>query len=352
MPEWARLSESDQFREDELATCSLVEDSPEAALWLRAAMEGQATAAIFGHIVGSVVWSDAKNSHGDLILPIDPQDLVEKINARRFPLLHEHDPGRPIGRVLGAEQFKTSDGQTFVAAVLGYYDATVLNRFETLGLDPSASMPPPQTLPPLPDDFRIVLATDPKEVDRSWVASIVRDTPVAVEPAQLSHNSAEAAQQLITLGVLFTVLVWNPLVKAFAEEAGKDLYKLAREGLRTLIGRIGECGNPIIEIQSSHQGCAVSFMLRGKDVARHYKAYDALPNAALRAQHLVETMVASGLNPARLMYEFQADSDLWAPSFAELGDGRLVSDNLTLIAVENLPTSLSLGLVVSSEEED
>ena len=331
---------------------SLIERSPEARAWVDAAIAAQEGGKAYSRIAGSVVWSDARDSSGKVLLPIDPSDLVAKINVEPFPLLREHDPGRPIGKVLGAETFKTTDGQTFVAAILGFYDATVLHSFQALGLDPDISSPPPSELPPLPDNFRLLLAADPKEVESSWLELIARDAHVPIEIQERSHNSAEAAQQLVLIGVTFTVLVWNPFVKAFAEEAGKDAYKIARDGLKALIGRVGDLANPIVEIQSYQQGCTVSFMLRGKNVAQHYKAHALLQDAALRAHHLIATMLASNLRPTRLVYEFRLEDDLWAPSFVELEDGRLVSDTLILVAAETLPTGLSLGLTVESRPDE
>jgi hypothetical protein len=50
------------------------------------------------------------------------------------------------------------------------------------------------------------------------------------------------------------------------------------------------------------------------------------------------------LAPKLLVYEFHLQNDKWFPSYAELCDGRLVTDNNTLIAIEQLPSSVSLGV--------
>lgn len=325
---------------------NLIDDSPEAEAWLDAAIAGHSDKGVFSHISGSVVWSDSRGEGENVILPFDPTEIVAGINERPLPLQRDHDPGRPIGKVLEAAQFKTLDGRAFVAAVLGFYDPTVLKGFRALGIDIAETAATPDSLPPLPADFRIIVEADPKEVSVSATADLVSDLGVPVEVGRRSHNSAEAAQQLVAIGVTFTVLVWNPLVKTFAEEAGKDVYKLARTALKTLLERTGVLDNPLVEIQSHQSGCAVSFIIRGKGTDRHRKANASLSDAALRSRRLIDNLLAAGLEPSRLVYEFGHDDEVWVPSFAELADGRLVSDNLSLIAVENLPTGLSLGLTV------
>lgn len=45
-----------------------------------------------------------------------------------------------------------------------------------------------------------------------------------------------------------------------------------------------------------------------------------------------------------MVYEFDKEATLWAPSFVLLNDDSIITDNLALIAIENLPNGLSLGL--------
>jgi hypothetical protein len=61
-------------------------------------------------------------------------------------------------------------------------------------------------------------------------------------------------------------------------------------------------------------------------------------------------MKREALAPKLIVYEFHSEDDLWFPSYAELHDGRLVTDNNLLIAVERLPTGLSLGLTRSKDK--
>ncbi len=56
-------------------------------------------------------------------------------------------------------------------------------------------------------------------------------------------------------------------------------------------------------------------------------------------------MKAAEIPPRHLLYEFHREHDIWFPSFAELHDGRLVTENNVLIAFEQLPTGLSIGLM-------
>jgi hypothetical protein len=117
-----------------------------------------------------------------------------------------------------------------------------------------------------------------------------------------------------------------------------------RTWFRHLFNKIAELRDPILEIQAHHDDCYVSFILRGKEVQRHYAAHDALPIAAAQAQYLITNMKCRGLAPKRLVYEYHRQDDKWFPSYAELCDGRLVTDNALLIAIEQLPSALSLGL--------
>ena len=90
-------------------------------------------------------------------------------------------------------------------------------------------------------------------------------------------------------------------------------------------------------------------MVRGTDVKHHYAALEAFPGAAASAARLVARLKEAGVAPKLVTYQFQKEDQRWFPSFAELEDGRLVTDNKALIAVEKLPSSLSLGLTMSDE---
>ena len=145
-------------------------------------------------------------------------------------------------------------------------------------------------------------------------------------------------------------LVWNPYVTAIATEAGKATYAGINRWLRTLFDKVAERRNPILEIQSHHGGCQISFIIRGTDIKRHYTAHDALPAAAAQAAYLVGNMKDRGLPPKLVVYEFDPQHDKWAPSYAELHDGRLMTDNIALIAVEQLPSGVSLGIGRSKDK--
>lgn len=330
---------------------SLIDASPEAQTWLAREIDAQGKRGVHTELCSAVIWSDARDANGQVIAPFDPVKIAEAINAASLPLQHDHDPGRPIGKVLSAAHFQAEDGTWFVAAVLGYFGQETLVSFETLGIDLTEAEASPTTLPSLPDDFRIVVEADLKEVDAASLTELVAGLEAPVELKRRSHNSADIAQQLVAISVVFSLLVWNPFVKTFAQEAGKDAYKLAREALKNLIERAGHLEKPLVEIQSHQSGCTVSFLIRGKGIGLHSKANAALPGAALQASRLIENVLGSGAQPIRLVYEFVRESEIWAPSFVELADGRLVSDTLNLMAIENLPKGLSLGVTVRDVAE-
>jgi hypothetical protein len=119
--------------------------------------------------------------------------------------------------------------------------------------------------------------------------------------------------------------------------------------VKKLLNTLSERRNPILEIQSNHNGCYISFMFGGTDVKRHYMAHDAQPAAAAQAVSLIENLLRANAAPKFLVYELHSEHDVWFPSFAELHDGRFTTDNNLLIAAEKVPTGLSLGIGLGRE---
>lgn len=320
----------------------LLDENPEAAAWVDRTKAALSRSGAFGQLRGGVVWSDATGADGQLLVPGDPEEIAAEINADGFPLLKEHDPGFPIGKLLAAQVFTGGSGKRFVAAVLGYYEGARLS-FRDLGLSPTGPVFSPTRLPALPDDCWINFATDPREVAAAWVEDAIRSAPLPIKEAELSHNAADVEAELIRVGVLFLGLVWVPFVTAIASEVGRDAYSKLHSWLRGLVHRLSKLRNPILEIQSHHNECYVSFLIRGKNMKRNCLAFDALPAAAAQAQYLIRNMKNAGLAPKSVVYEFHHQDDVWFPSYAELHDGQLVTDNQALIARERLPLGLSLG---------
>ena len=149
--------------------------------------------------------------------------------------------------------------------------------------------------------------------------------------------------------MLFVALVFKPFVTTVATEAGKDFYANMSRWVRSLLFKLSKLRKPILELQSSYDGCQVSFMFRGTDVKRHYAAHEMLPDAAAQAGQLVKNIKRAGYEPKLIFYEFHPQDCKWFPSYAELNDGRFVTDNSLLISVEQLPTGLSLGISVGDE---
>jgi hypothetical protein len=117
-----------------------------------------------------------------------------------------------------------------------------------------------------------------------------------------------------------------------------------KSSLNRLVEKVAELDDPILEIQSHHDGCQISFLLRGRDIKSHYEAMESLARAGTQAEHLVAGIRRQG-NPALvLVYEYDRESKKWYPSYAELADGTLVTDNQKLIVEQELPRGMSLGL--------
>jgi hypothetical protein len=96
-----------------------------------------------------------------------------------------------------------------------------------------------------------------------------------VELAESSHNAADSLSELIRMGLPYILLVWNPFVTAFASEAGKDTYVSMRRWMRALLNKLAERRAPILEIQSHHSDCYISFLFRGTGVKRLYAAHES-----------------------------------------------------------------------------
>ncbi|MQU27016.1 hypothetical protein GHO29_11020 [Pseudomonas helleri] len=323
----------------------LISKAPLAREWLESTISHYSTG-IFGRLAPAVIWSDQRGDDGDLLVLAEPTELVTGINAAPYILLQGHDPGRPIGRVLESASFKTDEGNAFVVAVLGYYAGGDVLGFRKLGLETESLVASPAELPLLADSTRIQLATDPREVDEEWLDQITTDSPLKIECINLSHNAQEFVQELIRVGLPYVLVVWNPLVTAIASEAGKAVYAASHAWLRRLLGRLADRHNPILDIQAFQNDCQVSFLFRGKDVKQHYSAHDALPTAAAQAARLITRLKERGIPGRELTYEFDKEAGRWFPSYGVLDDGRIITDSVTLISLEQLPTELSLGISV------
>lgn len=318
-------------------------NTPAARDWVDAAILRHSKG-IFGKLVPSVIWSDARDDDGEPLVPVDPIELVARINSTPHILLHNHDPGKPKGQVLESANFESEGGKKFIAAVLGYYAGGEVLDFRGLDLDTKVLAPTPKRLPVLPDGIWIQFAADPREVDAAWLDQVTSDAPLRIERTELSHNAADSSQELIRIGIVFLAIVWSPFITSIASEAGKGTYAAIHGWVQKLLARLADRRNPVLDIHTHLDGCQVSFLFRGKDVKQHYAAHDALPSAAAQAAQLVAKLKTRGMAGRQLIYEFDKEALMWFPSYAVLTDNRIITDNGELIAIEQLPTGLSLGL--------
>jgi hypothetical protein len=323
---------------------SLLDGHADAITWVEQQKVAHEGNPVFGNLVSAVIWTDGPSKNDELVVPVDPAVLVDRINTDGLPLYREHDPGFPVGRVLAAKRFTSTADAQFVAAVFGLYSEEKRISFGALGVDSNSAARLPESLPPLADRNWIQFDTDSREVDATWIESVVRDAPLPVKRRESAHYAAVSLHELILIGLPYVVLVWNPFVKSFATEAGKDAYAGVHRWLQSVWDKLASRRNPVVRI-AAHQGnCLVSFIFRGKDVNTNYAAHEALSIAAAQAAQLVTHMEKRGVAPRSLVYEFESGSHKWFPSYAELHDGRLVSDRKILIAIEQLPSYVSLGI--------
>ena len=114
--------------------------TPATQDWVDAAIR-RYSKGIYGKLVSAVIWSDARSSDDEILVPVDPIKLVTRINKESFILLHNHDPGRPIGQTLESANFKSKGGIKFIAAILGYYAGGEVLDFRGLGFVKEALTP-------------------------------------------------------------------------------------------------------------------------------------------------------------------------------------------------------------------
>jgi hypothetical protein len=324
----------------------LLVQTPEAVAWQNKNVDFHRAEGHFGEVRGGVVWSSAKDADGNLIVDIDPQVLVNEIKLDKFPLLLQHDPGHPLGKILDAELFIARSGEQFVAAVMGFYAGRRIS-FADLATDVSAPYEELAQLPELPSDYRIDIVVDLREISEGWLKAVVTDAELPVRIVAASYNAKDSNAQLIRVGVLFVTVAWNPLVTTIATEAGKDIYAAAKHTLERVVDRMSDLANPILEIKSHHDDCQISFILRGVARATNREAMGKIASAASAAEFLLSRMKAQGKSPKNLVYEYDRTIGNWFPSYAELADGTFITDNEKLYAVQELPDGLSLGLTSS-----
>jgi hypothetical protein len=321
---------------------TLINDVPEAADWVEQVLNLNSGAHAFGKAVSAVLWTNAKGPDGLVVGGDDPSALINEINSQGLPMFRGHDPGFPVGRTVAARLFTHPSRGDFVAAILVLYEEDKQLSFRGLNLDPLPSASSPAVLDELEPDTWLEFATDPREVDAQWVEELTNGASITVKPVELSHNAADAQNELIRISLAFVLLVWNPFVTTIATEAGKSTYAAAHDWLRRLWEKLRDRRNPVVVVQSHQSGCEVAFIFRGKDVAVHYQAHEAMSLASAQAAILIGSMKSNGIVPLSLVYEF--DKLRWFPSYAILDSGQIVSDRGLLIALEQLPKSLSIGI--------
>ena len=301
----------------------------------------------FGKVVPGVIWTDALDDKGNMLIPLEPRELVAEINCGPYILLNGHDPGKPIGQVIEGKLFVSQSGTKFVAAILGFYAGGDVLQFNKLGFNTKESVSSPKTLVELPNNARIQIGADPREIEPQWIDQLTMNAEVQIERLTLSHNEANATIELIKVGLPYLALVWNPFITAIGSEAGKATYAAIHSFCRRLIEALAERRNPILEIQGRQNGCTVSFLFRGKDVNKSFLAHDTLPNAAASAAQLIEKLKERNMPAQKIIYEFNKEGAVWYPSHAILEDGRIITDSMRLIAYDRSSTELSLGTTIS-----
>lgn len=322
---------------------SLLDESVEAQLWSEGAMS-RCQDSIYGRLVPGVVWTSARIEDGSQMVEGDAEVILQALRRERLPLLHEHDPGRPLGNVLEAAAFRTPDGELFIAAILGLYASKGVESFDELGLE-HVLVQERRTLPEPDSTACIQVSYDPRDVSEDWVAEIVSGSPLDVTRTALSNNSSESFSELIRIALPFALLVWNPVAKTVGSEIGKAIYASVHAWLRKTIESANRRKAPLLCIEAAQQGCHVMFLIRSNNPELNNTAHEGLPDASAQAAMIIDVLARRGTPPLRLVYEMDSEHRRWAPSYAVLDQGRLITSAAMLIAMgTELPVGLSLGL--------
>ncbi|WP_404420323.1 hypothetical protein [Thalassospira australica] len=310
--------------------------------WLLSVI-GRHEGGVFEKLQPAIIWTNAKDENDNLLVALDPYLLTESINSSPYPLYEGHDPGYPIGRLIEAKLFEIDDVGMVVVGLLGVLGAKSTVSFAEIGFDTKSSVDLPSSLPDPPTTIWIDIISDPREVDVAWIEKISGSAPFPVKISDSSHNAAEVTSELISIGVWYALLVFNPFVTSIASEAGKDTYIAFRKWILGLLKSLSEHHDPILCLKSNFNGCEITLMFRGNDVSTNYSAHDKSSQAAVQAAQLIEHLLRQGLEPIEVVYEFDADAYLWFPSYVSINDGRIITDRATLIAFEQISGELSLG---------
>jgi hypothetical protein len=323
---------------------NLIAETPEACSWIAREKSRRAGDSVFGSFQAGVIWIDEPCSDGEIIGGADPSTMIDEINNESLPLYRGHDPGFPSGKIIEAKLFVSPNGKRFVAAILGFYVDELRLSFDDLGVNSNPEASSPLELDVISNNWRIDFAIDPREVDSQWLESVLYNAPLRVVQKEMSYNAEDGLHELIRIGLPYVLLVWNPFVTTVVQEAAKDVYAGTRKWLRNVWSKLSSCRDPVVSLDSHQDGCDVSFLLRGKEVKHHYEAHDTLPIAAAQAAILIRSMRSRNADPLEIIYEFDPQNSRWFPSYAILKNGRFVSNRNVLIALEQHPTDLSIGI--------
>lgn len=204
---------------------------PDVERWLNDAIRRHSSE-IYGKIKPAVVWTNALDEEGQLIVPIDPNELSRRINRDPFIILHNHDPGNPKGQVLESAVFDDGSGVVFVAAIMGFYAGGNTIEFGSMDLNLNDVYQSPRELPDLPKEASIEIVFDPRDVSPQWIEYISKDAPLKIRINESSYNDAQTTHELISIGIGYLAIVWNPFVTAVASEAGKKTYTAFQTGFQ------------------------------------------------------------------------------------------------------------------------
>jgi hypothetical protein len=81
----------------------------------------------------SVIWSDAVDPDGQMMVPIEPEAFVADIRTNGYPLPKGHDPGAPLGEIIDAAAFIGPDRTRFIAEIysMGAHISVLLTYTKT-----------------------------------------------------------------------------------------------------------------------------------------------------------------------------------------------------------------------------
>jgi hypothetical protein len=305
----------------------------------------------FGKVIGNVLSGTSVDKQGESAQIADLEALVAAVGRGEFWLRREHDPLiHPIGRVLAARTFSSRERSVhFVVGVVGFFDASRLPNFSSIGIDTSSLPASEGMLADSPEDARAQLEFSPYEIPPSVVNDMMQVAPPCVEPSTVEQfRKGEFSLAVLHVSASIWLLSQTPFGKKIQERLGEKVADVSVEFLKWIAGAVTEKLRQLtgrdsrLVVSFTYGGCEIEFVLKGSDgpavISEAMQTIEAAANESLRLADALALAI-----PRRITYGFDAGSKKWFPLHASTRNRGIITNQPYLIALESLQGGLSVG---------